>query len=482
MDNLTCANLITMGRHIPTPFTITVSKDQGEEELRIDSILRVVPGKRLIGVSSWNDSTVIVKLFFQRNHWKRNLQNDLGGVNLLRQHHIPTPDILHQTTTADLGGAVLIIDYLQQGASLSALFEEATDREQREFIMQQAIKLIGQCHCGGISQKDIHLDNFMLADERVYLLDGGDIKAVEGSLDLETATSNLALFFAQFPVAKDVQISRWLEYYQEHGLKLPSGEIDRFGERVRLARRNRLRHFEKKLFRSTTATRCIRQSNKFLLYDRAIHSAELENFIANPDSYLASDGLLKAGNTSTVGEVRLGDREFVLKRYNIKGFWHGITRLMQPSRAHHTWRNSWMLEMLGIATPHPFLMLEERVLWLFRRRAYFLMEKVPAANLIDQLESGDATPGEVVESFKKLFQVLHAYLISHGDMKATNFIFSDQKLYVLDLDAMRRHKSQSRFDIASTRDLARFQRNWKGSEFETVFTKMSESAVSFPTG
>jgi tRNA A-37 threonylcarbamoyl transferase component Bud32 len=155
---------------------------------------------------------------------------------------------------------------------------------------------------------------------------------------------------------------------------------------------------------------------------------------------------------------------------------------MQPSRAHHTWRNAWMLEMLGIATPHPFLMLEERVLWLFRRRAYFLMEKVPAANLIDQLESGDATPGEVAESFEKLFQILHAYRISHGDMKATNFIFSDQKLYVLDLDAMRRHKSQSRFDTASARDLARFQQNWKGSEFEPVFTKMSESAVSSPIG
>ena len=479
MHTLTCANLVSMGRHVPVPFNLAVTHDTGQETLNIDAILRIIPGRRLIGVSTWRGKPVIVKLFYQPQRWKRHLLRDINGINQLRQRHIRTPAILHQTNTSDQRGAVLIIDYLQQGASLGSLFEAADEHsnaEQRDSIMQLALSAIGQCHRAGLWQNDMHLDNFMLDNEQVFLLDGGTVEAVDDALDIDTAMSNLALFFAQFPVSDDSRLQHWLEFYQRHGVPLPMRETSRFGERVDRAREIRLANYEKKVFRSTTANRCIQQSSRFVVYDRAIHSDELSNFIENPDSYIAESNIIKAGNTSTVVEIKIANRDYVLKRYNIKNFWHGITRLLQPSRAYHSWRNAWVLKMLGIATPHPCLMLEERLLWILRRRAYFLMAKVEGESLLDQLNSsGERHPDieSITAAFQQLFQAFNRYRISHGDMKATNFVFANQTLYVLDLDAMRRHRSRPVFDNARAKDLSRFARNWVGGALETRFRNVS---------
>jgi hypothetical protein len=91
--------------------------------------------------------------------------------------------------------------------------------------------------------------------------------------------------------------------------------------------------------------------------------------------------LLKDGNSSTVAVIKIDKKNYVVKRYNIKGFWHGVSRAFRPSRAYNSWRNALLLEMLGIATAHPYLFLEQRRLWLFRGRAYYLCEYIPADDL-----------------------------------------------------------------------------------------------------
>ena len=53
MTNFSSAELVSMGRHIPTPFSISVETEQGPVELKIDTLLRTVPGKRLVALSNW---------------------------------------------------------------------------------------------------------------------------------------------------------------------------------------------------------------------------------------------------------------------------------------------------------------------------------------------------------------------------------------------------------------------------------------------
>ena len=134
--------------------------------------------------------------------------------------------------------------------------------------------------------------------------------------------------------------------------------------------------------------------------------------------------------------------------------------------------------MIGVSTPRPYLFYEERVIWLFRRRAFFLSENIKEPNLLDYINScplEDAEIKVITEAFKRLFTIMIYYEISHGDMKATNFIFHGNKLIVLDLDSMIRHRNRYLFRKAIQRDLDRFLKNWTGGKYESDFERLVAS-------
>ena len=479
MTVLSSAELIAMGRHIPTPFSISVDTEQGAVELKIDSLLRTVPGKRLVALSTWQNRSVIVKIFISSNRWKRGMLRDIAGMNRLKQARIPSPNLLLHTTTSDKKGGVLIIEYLRQGASLATLFDEAKSEEGKAEILEMGVKAVADCHQAGLWQNDSHLDNFMLCAGIVYVLDGADVKSKGGVLDSDTRLKNLALFLAQFPVSQD---KHWRDLFDQYCKQAPGLNLDDvadFAGEIIKARRKRLNAYERKLTRSTTANRCEKGSTFFYIYDRSIHSPELDRFIADPDSFITEQKLLKDGNSSTVAVIKINERNYVLKRYNIKSFWHGISRAFRPSRAHHSWRNASVLEMLGVATAHPFLYLEERVFWLFRKRAYFLCEYIEGHDLGTAWDKQEVeiSENEIVALFRSLFKVMADYRISHGDMKATNFLLQDKELVVLDLDAMVRNRTRANFVEKFSKDLERFRKNWVGTSMEPeVETLLAEAA------
>lgn len=463
-----------MGRHIPLPFSISITTEQGNAVLKIDTLLRVVPGKRLVALTTWQDRTVIVKIFISSNRWKRALLKEITGINTLRQARLPTPSLLLQTSTADSKAGVLITEYLHNGASLATLFAEAKTEEARAAVLEMGVKVVADCHMAGLWQDDIHLDNFMLSAGVVYVLDGADIKTKGKILNTLTRLKNFARFLAQFPVEQDEHWPLLLELYRLKAPELKVDDTTEFGEMLREARSKRLNAFERKLNRSTTANRCEQGSNFFYVYDRSIHCAELEHFLTDPDSFIDNHKLLKNGNSSTVAIVQIDERNYVLKRYNIKNFWHGLSRAFRPSRAHNSWRNASMLEMLGVATAHPYLYLEERLLWVFRRRAYFLCEYLDEKDLGTAWENNELEIAEndMVALFRKLFQVLRDYRISHGDMKSTNFLLCNGRLHVLDLDAMQRSRWKTQFLERFSKDLKRFQQNWTGSSLQPEIDKL----------
>ncbi|MBM88886.1 MAG: hypothetical protein CMQ41_10965 [Gammaproteobacteria bacterium] len=463
-----------MGRNIPTPFILNLDKMGQKEEISIEIILRLIPGKRLVGISSWRNQKVILKLFFKPGHSQRNMLSDIRGITLLQKRHIPTPEILLQASTTDKKGAALLIEYLEQGISLKSLVEKADEEEQVTSHIKVATTLIAKCHQQGLWQNDIHLDNFMMVEETAYILDGGDIREVSTDVHAEASLQNLALFLAQFTVGKDRYIPTIISIYQSVRENFPEIELEDFILRVKRQRNGRLGHLEKKLFRSTTVNRAIRNQEKFVVYNRQIHSNEVEKFIENPGIKIDWDEIIKNGNASTVYRIALGGDRYVLKRYNLKSFWHGFKYLFRRSRAHHSWRNAWVLNMLGIDTPHPYLMYEERMVWFLRKRAYFLCEDLNEKNLLDKLEVDfkELPIEKIVRAFRALFEIMIEYKISHGDMKASNFVFHDDRLYVLDLDSMKRHKNRDKFTKAMKKDLDRFLRNWEGGCLESRFKQL----------
>ena len=87
------------------------------------------------------------------------------------------------------------------------------------------------------------------------------------------------------------------------------------------------------------------------------------------------------------------------------------------------------------------------------------------------------TLGEIVEIFCKL----RHERISHGDLKASNILLSSRGPVLIDLDAMRQHKTESKYQQAARKDINRFLRNWEDNPVLLATTRQLLSAQDFPT-
>ena len=475
MKTHTSSDLVQLGRQIATPFLIETHKRGRLDQIEINEILRIIPGKRLVAKAKWQGATVIVKIFFAPLHWRRNLSRDISGINLLKKSGLRSPAILHDGEIPDKKGAVLILEFVENSKTIGEYFKEADSAGERQLWFSKMIRAIGVCHRSGLWQSDIHMDNFLQAKNHIYYLDGGGIRVLEDSSYNDLICNNIALFLAQFTVENDRNIAALLkDYYLEN--KQPNTLSEKLmAVKVREARNLRIIKHGKKLFRSTTAHRRIRSFRELVVYTRDVYSSSLESFVRDPNSYIKKESLIKDGNSTTVAEFNLDGKICVVKRYNLKSLWQKIKYLFKPSRAAKCWRNSFMLRMLGVETPRPFIIIEERLFGLLRKKAYFVCEKIEAPNLMecfDGKQFKNSELSQIITKFRNLFQIMIDYKISHGDMKASNFIFHNEQLMVLDLDGMKRHHSNRSFKKAIMKDFNRFLKNWRNSECEEAFKSL----------
>jgi hypothetical protein len=191
---------------------------------------------------------------------------------------------------------------------------------------------------------------------------------------------------------------------------------------------------------------------------------ELEPLIDSPDRPFSRAPLLKDGGSSSVTQFESGARMLVIKRYNIKGLGHWITRFWRPSRAWHSWLAGHRLHFLGIATPAPLAMIESRFGPL-RRKAWLISEFCPGPNLLELFGTdGQTLPtSEQADALLGLLAQLREARISHGDCKATNLLWHAGQVYLIDLDSMQAHSSQTNYHRAWQKDRARLVRNWPKS-------------------
>ena len=134
--------------------------------------------------------------------------------------------------------------------------------------------------------------------------------------------------------------------------------------------------------------------------------------------------------------------------------------------------------MLGVPTPKPVMLFERRWLGWIPRESYILCEAIEGetvSGLVDAEDIEQALKLQALDSFAELFSVFESCKISHGDLKATNFIYDSGKLYVLDLDAMKKHRNSGSFQKFFKKDLDRFVNNWANNPDYELFRKHVEN-------
>jgi Ser/Thr protein kinase RdoA (MazF antagonist) len=71
-----------------------------------------------------------------------------------------------------------------------------------------------------------------------------------------------------------------------------------------------------------------------------------------------------------------------------------------------------------------------------------------------------AVPAAEAVALRRLFAQLTASRISHGDLKASNLLWTGSALMLIDLDTVHQHRSPGAFGRAWRGERARFLRNW----------------------
>ncbi|WP_084671920.1 lipopolysaccharide kinase InaA family protein [Halopseudomonas pelagia] len=435
-------------------------------EISLQHWLRVLPGKRLVAAGELNGRAVVVKLFISRSA-SRHAQRELDGLLALKEAGIATPDIV-ASGELELGSRFICTDYLQGSNNLQQIWDEMDDRPAGSAsaldFLGQALGSIAAMHRAGLAQTDLHLGNFLLQGEQLYVIDGDAIELVSPGQPLASrqAEDNLAIFFAQLDRSWDEYVELLLIHYLQINAERALNP-DRIAEQVRRVRAQRLADWLRKAVRDCSFFQVKRNWWRFSAAVRA-RAADLHPLLDAPDSPFEQTPQLKDGGSSSVTLTQLDSGSVVIKRYNIKGLGHWLSRFWRPSRAWHSWLAAQRLQFLRIPTPAPLAMIESRFGPL-RRRAWLICEYCPGQNLLELFGvDGQIEPSVPQgEALLLLLRQLAEARISHGDFKATNLLWHDEKVWLIDLDGMLAHSSEAAWHQAWRIDRARLLRNWPAS-------------------
>ena len=429
--------------------------------------VRHMPGRRVVCRGQWNDQEVYAKIFIG-SQATRYAQRDLQGVRALEAAGILTPPLLHTGPGIDGMSEVLIFAAIADSTNAEQAWTELSADSPARFVMaQKLVTEVARHHNAGLMQTDLYLRNFLLQGERIYTLDGDAVRELSGWSVRRKALQNLALLLSKFDVVDEaIWLSELLAIYaRKRGWSNPPASGCMHRRIAAIRRRVAAGYADRKVFRECTDIMVSQSNCRYQAIARPYVSAQLQQALAKPD--LLVDGArsrrLKSGNTCTVALTEIDGRKVVIKRYNIKSFWHGLNRALRQSRAAISWSNAHRLHMYGIATARPIALLEKRC-GPVRRQAYFLAEYVEAPDAAAFFADADldqAQKATAAANVARLFYKLYLLGIEHGDFKAANVKMVDYQPLLIDLDSMREHSCRWLFERRHVRDLRRFMRNWQ---------------------
>ncbi|WP_299728726.1 lipopolysaccharide kinase InaA family protein [uncultured Endozoicomonas sp.] len=443
-----------------------------DKSLLIESVLRFLPGKRLVAKAILDNQVVLAKCFLGESA-KRHMQREQDGLESFTAAGIATPVIYNTLQTQN--GCLLTTEFLDASQSLDDLWQQDLADEQRLSLLKQAVKTLATLHKHNIVHNDPHLDNFLMKDGALYLIDGGGTKKESHPLSTATALDNLGFFLSVlFPRFDHLSVQCLPEYQQIFPLGNISEEV--LGMAISKRRKWRERYLEK-IFRTCTDFVAESKFNKFQVINRTEIRPALTEFMADPEPLINAGKVLKRGSTNTVSIVTLSDQTQVfVKRYkSTKGLLHWFLRGFRQSRARNGWYTAhYLLRLLGIDTPKPIALMEYKV-GPFVTCSYLVTAFVEAEDALHYFnELKTITPEATTRSklLKDTLKVLKDALFFHGDMKATNFLFAYGHPLVIDLDQAMILSPGNTAEKLLKKDEARFARNWPaGSIAEQLFSK-----------
>ena len=429
--------------------------------LIIDEVVRVIPSKRLVCKGIRHQKPVYAKIFIGKKN-QSYAERDAGGVKILQLANIATPSLLCATEIVGNQSYVLVFEAIENAKNAEEVWAKL-NQKQRFSLAKSLVYEIAKHHHASLLQTDLYFKNFLVYDDKIYTLDGDGIRQYT-KINERQALQNLSVLLSKFDVLEiEIWLADLLKTYTEARAwqQAPDAALMK---KMANAHRQKVagNYADKKVFRQCSDVNVVRQKNLFICLSSQYPQDILPENLAKLDVCFTEKALLKKGNTCTVALVEIAGKKLVIKRYNIKNFWHGISRALRQTRAAASWANAYRLKILDIATAAPIALIEHRK-YAFKGRAYFLAEYIDTPDVAQFFaECADKTArAETVKNISTLFYKLYLLKISHGDMKATNIKIVDNQPVLIDLDSMIQHRFDRLALNGHARDLRRFMRNWQ---------------------
>jgi len=448
---------------LAVPFKLVLNEH--ETPVYCEEIVRIVPGKRLVVFGTWGERQVVVKLFYERQKARIHAKREITGVEALAAVSIPTPKLLFKGEARNKQLQILLFERIFDAKNLEDIWQQRHERKNIKTLFDAVIVELATQHVLGITQHDLHFKNFLVKGKKIYTLDGSSIESCEQILDKKASLDNLALFFAQLGVGTEKLQKRLFEKYaSSRGWIVKKADVEYLSAAIKKWNEQRWERYSKKVMRNCTAFARKNTSRALIMYDRSYYSPALQNLLAHPDAIFLDPQteMLKSGKSSTVVKVLIDNQYFVIKRYNIKSFWHGLRRCLRSTRAASSWRLANLLRLFGISTAKPIAFIENRFLGL-RGKSYFMMEYVEGKNLGEYFSNykiGEESFIKVARRVVRLLKNLAKLYISHGDLKMTNILVHNEKPVLIDLDGTIEHKGKGETKRGFKREVKRFMENW----------------------
>ncbi|MDA1075558.1 MAG: phosphotransferase [Proteobacteria bacterium] len=419
---------------------VQTSMPPRDVRIACDEVLRLLPGRRLVARGTFDAQVCVVKLFVGADA-RRYFDRELKGVRALANTRVPAP-LLLATGTGSSGERALVYTYL---AGAQALTDHSADQAT------ELVSVFAQLHAAGCVHSDPHLDNFARSGSVVYALDADGIHTNGKPLSASTRARNLGRLLAQFPPRFDGHVAGWRATYL---LEDPSATADltvqRLDRALKSERAQRVRRYMKKTLRECSEFTVRKTAGRRVIARREDLTDALQAFAGDPEGVLSGADVLKPGNSATVFRVVLGNKTYVVKRYNLKSPVHRLRRSLK-SRVRVAWRNGHLLWFIGVRTARPLMLIENRAGFLVVD-SYIVMQDHGTLNLIDAVRT-EGLRDCWLAAFEDLVISLRNARVRHGDFKGTNFLVCGDALSLIDLDAL------GEGDIG--RDLPRFLKNWE---------------------
>ena len=459
------------GKKLQLPFTIELAG----QSYTCNKVLRLLPKKRLVLEAKSEQHHAVIKLFSTEQKGRREINREYDGHRIAKEGGVNVPEVLFAAGNQQ-GCLSIAYQYIDNAETLLSV-----SSAERQTQLPALFEMIAKLHIHGAYQSDIHLDNFLLAENQLYLIDLGSIKTqhVGQGLSPKESLQNLAHLVSEFTPEEQAELTPYIEqYYRRRQSTYNDHEKKFFAKYCQKAWARRKRNYLKKQFRNCSMTQYQASLSQQSAFRAEFLNGESAEFINNIEQIMANGEPLKKGNSATVVKTEVDGQKLVIKRYNMKSTGHFLRRCLRPSRAAVSWKNANLLEFIGLPTPKPLGFIEQRQFGL-RHQAYFITEYIEAEELKSAYAQREPTQAELAQ-INTIFMTLEREQISHGDLKASNFLLDKSgQILLIDLDAMNgAHYCRHTFDKAFSEDKNRFLQNWQGSEWPKQLSFVSQQSLS----